>query len=399
MARRSPDAARRPPRPPAAGAPAPWQAFAVAAPGLEAVVAGELAALGFTGAVMVDGGVEFTADTAGIHRANLHLRAASRVLVRLAAFRATSFAELERRARGIPWERVLPRGAAVALRVTCRKSRLYHSDAVAERLLRDLGARRGAEAAAPRPDGEDDGGQAAQLFVVRLDRDVCTVSADSSGAHLHLRGYRRAISAAPLRETLAAAMVLASGWDGRSALVDPFCGSGTIPIEAAMIAARMAPGRNRSFRFMKWPGFDRRAWERCVRAARDAEDGTAGAVIVAGDRSQAAMRAAAGNAERAGVSRLLRLARADVRDLEPPSAEPGWLVSNPPYGIRLGDRRAARLLLAGLDEVLRARFRGWELALLVPRCVATGLTLPARELLRTTNGGLDVRLVGARVPG
>ena len=231
-------------------------AFAVAAPGLETFVAAELEGLRIRGANVLDGGVEFTATRRQLYEANLQLRTASRVLVRLAQFRALTFAELEKRARTIPWDTVLAPGKPVSLRVTCRKSRLYHSDAVAERIARDLAARFDSRATTT---SEEDGERVSnsQLIVVRFDHDRCTVSADSSGAHLHQRGYRTSVTQAPMRETLAAALIIASGWDRRSPLYDPFCGSGTIPIEAAMMAAGIAPGRSRSCWFVRMPGFVR----------------------------------------------------------------------------------------------------------------------------------------------
>src|SRR5688572_16506996 len=210
-----------------------FDAFAVAAPGLEPLVAAELTGLGIAGANVVDGGVEFNASQKALFEANLHLRTASRVLVRLARFRALTFAELEKRAKRVPWESVVPRKAQVVLRVTCKKSRLYHSGAVAERLERDLVERLGAVVGRTKSDDDsatDTPADEAQLIVVRFDHDHCTISADSSGAHQHLRGYRTSVTEAPMRETLAAALLLASGWDRRSPLVDPFCGSGTIPI-------------------------------------------------------------------------------------------------------------------------------------------------------------------------
>src|SRR4030095_10938323 len=162
-----------------------YEAFAVAAPGLEAIVAAELAELKVKDARVMEGGVEFTASQKALYEANLHLRAASRVLVRLARFRAVSFAELERNARKVHWERILNRGDSVALRVTCRKSRLYHSDAAAERIERDLAERMGPVALRPAPSDEGESPEpTAQLIVVRLDHDRCTISADSSGAHL-----------------------------------------------------------------------------------------------------------------------------------------------------------------------------------------------------------------------
>ena len=374
-------------------------AFAVAAPGLESLVAGELEALGINGARIVDGGVEFSATSRQLWEANLHLRTASRILVRLLKFRALTFAELEKKARGIPWDRVISRGQRVTLRVTCRKSRLYHSDAVAERLARDLKARVDADVGAPERDAEDADSTSdeSQLIIVRFDHDHCTVSADSSGAHLHQRGYRTAVTEAPVRETLAAALVLASGWDETSPLMDPFCGSGTIPIEAAMIAAKIAPGRNRQFRFMKWPKFEPSIWKQLLAAAKRREKRDAQPVILGSDRSAAAIRAATENAERAGVSGAVRFERVDALQVEP-VLPPGCLVSNPPYGVRLGDADEARTLLSQFGQRLRQLFGGWQLCLLAP---AKFERLPGIHLEsggQTTNGGLRVQVLTGVIP-
>src|SRR5574338_23347 len=217
----------------------PLSCFAVTAPGLDALTARELTALGLPVTDTEPGGVSFEADVDGLARANLWLRTASRVLVRVAEFHAHSFAELERHARKVPWDDFLAEGARPVFRVTSKKSKLYHQDAIAERLERWIGR-----------EASDDASE--QLFIVRVHRDRVTISADASGELLHKRGYRLEAGKAPLRETLAAAMLLAIGWDGSVPLVDPFAGSGTIPIEAALIALGMAPGAGRAFAMDRW---------------------------------------------------------------------------------------------------------------------------------------------------
>jgi putative N6-adenine-specific DNA methylase len=374
--------------------------FAVATPGLEQLVTAELADLHITDLQVVDGGVGFVATGRQLLEANLHLRTASRVLVRLAHFRALTFAELERRARRIPWERVLRQGQRVALRVTCRKSRLYHSDAVAERIGRDLQERLGATVTASARDESDPapGSAGTQLIIVRFDHDHCTVSADSSGAHLHERGYRTSVTEAPMRETLAAALIIASAWDRQSPLLDPFCGSGTIPIEAALMAAHIAPGRNRDFQFMNWPSHDPVEWERVRSAAIRREKREAIPVIMGSDRSASAIRAATENAERADVSAHIHFDRLDALRVEGP-ASPGWIVSNPPYGVRLGDSGESRRLVAQFGVRLRQSFGGWHLGLLATAQLQRTIGIPLETRLRTTNGGLRVQVLAGNIPG
>jgi putative N6-adenine-specific DNA methylase len=374
-------------------------------------VAAELERLGIA-SVMEAGGVAWSGSMESVARANLWLRSASRVIVRVAEFRARTFWELERHARKLPWEQFVGPGTAVRFRVTSRKSRLYHSDAVAQRLVDATVAQAGASSAnlphAPasargthgEEDGYDDAHDAArQLFIVRLVRDVCTISADTSGALLHRRGYRRAVAKAPLRETIAAAMLLGSDWPGTAPLIDPMCGSGTIPIEAALMARRIAPGLGREFAFGRWPAFDARVWTRLVEQARAAQLPVVPAPIQGSDRDAGAVSAARGNAERAGVVGNIQFDVRPVSAMEPPPGR-GWVVTNPPYGVRVGDAAAVRDLYAALGNVVRERCPGWILALLSPavaleRHVGVGL----RERFATVNGGIGVRLVTGEVAG
>ena len=366
------------------------ECFAVAAPGLEPLVAAELGALREVRSVTVGetepGGVSFRADRAGLYGANLHLRIASRVLVRIGAFHASAFHELERHAARLPWREFVASGRPVAFRVTSRKSRLYHQDAIAQRLLV-------AAAGVTVPEGD-----AGQEFVVRLFRDECTVSADASGELLHRRGYRLAAAKAPLRETLAAAMLAGSGWDGSAPLVDPMCGSGTIPIEAALLARRIPPGIARRFAFMDWPGFDESAWEQLVRQARERVLPRAPVPILGSDRDAGAVAASTANAERAGVAGDIEWRRAAISAIVPPPG-PGWIVTNPPYGVRVGERRPLRDLYAQLGNVARRCCPGWEVAFLAAHPDLerqTGLDPAVR--FTTENGGIRVRLVQGRVP-
>jgi putative N6-adenine-specific DNA methylase len=379
-----------------------FSAYAVAAPGLEPLVARELAALGLT-PNEEEGGVGFSGTLETIARANLWLRTASRVIVRVATFRAQAFHELERIARATPWERFVASGTAVRFRVTSRKSRLYHTDAIAQRLGDAVGHRLGAPVVvdeASTGDEEDEESARAQMFVVRVFRDVFTVSADSSGALLHQRGYRRAVAKAPMRETLAAAMLLASDWSGSTPLIDPLCGSGTIPIEAALMARRMAPGLGRSFAIEGWPSFDATIWER-IRddAGRLALPGS-GVVIKGSDRDAGAIEAATANAERASVAGDIEFSVRAVSAIDDcgPGTE-GLVATNPPYGIRVGEADRLRDLYARLGQVMRSRCPGWRLAMLSANArLEKELRLPLEARVRTRNGGIPVRVVIGRVP-
>lgn len=379
--------------------------FAVTPPGVEEITAAELRALGVAKPELTPGGVEFRGTQDDLFRANLELRTATRVLLRIGSFPARGFEPLRRRAARLPWERFLAEGDALALRVTCRKSRLYHSGAVAQRLREAIAERLGfAPPPQPAPDDPDAAepetrveALRSQLVLVRIEHDLCAVSVDASGEPLHRRGHRQSIGKAPLRETLAAALLLASGWDAESPLLDPFCGAGTIPIEAALLARRRAPGRARRFAFESWRDFDALRWAALL-AAADARSPAGSPRILASDRDAGAVAATRANAQRAGVEGDLEVSQRALSALEVP-AGPGWIVTNPPHGVRLSRRDDLRNLYARLGQVLRARCGGWQVALLSSgaRLVgAAGLALePQRELL---HGGLRLTLFTGRVP-
>ena len=382
--------------------------FAVAAPGLEPLVARELGLLGVAELRVEPGGVAWRGGLPELARANLWLRTASRVLARVGRFHARALGELERRAAHLPWERFLAPGRAVQIRVTSRKSRLYHQRAIAERVGRALEAVTGIPPEAGTGGDDTEIPEDRQLIVVRLLRDDCLVSADTSGTLLHRRGYRLATAKAPLRETLAAALLLAMGWDGRRPLVDPFSGSGTIAIEAALLARRIAPGLRRSFAFEQWPGSDAAVIEHARAEARRQVLEAAPAPIHASDHDPGAIRAARANAERAGVADDIAFACRSVAELAPLPG-PGLLVTHPPYGIRVGDRRRLTRPYAALGRTLRRTLAGWDSAVLAPVATpaavldalssASGLVF--REVMRTRHGGIAVRLLGAagRGPG
>jgi putative N6-adenine-specific DNA methylase len=382
-----------------------YNLFVVCAPGLESITARELDQLGMTARPScssdgdsannedLTGGVEYTGSLHDLYRANLHLRTASRVLVRLGAFHAAAFPELRRKASRLSWEEVLAPGQPVALRVTCHRSRLYHQGAVAQRIAEAIADRLGQSPPVRKwsESGNNDK-DPAQLILARLEDDQCTLSADSSGSLLHRRGYRLATAKAPLRETVAAGMLLASGWDTASPLLDPFCGSGTIPIEAALLAKKIPPGRDRRFAFMNWPNFDPGGWKALQSLSNDTPM-TPFPKLIASDRDPGGIRAAQANAERAGVADCIDFSCRSLSAVEPPLAA-GWVVTNPPYGVRVSARSDLRNLYAQIGKVLRSRCPGWDMAILCSSLTLlrhTGLTFDRRMDL--SNGGLKVKLM------
>lgn len=377
----------------------PLDLYSITAPGLEQITALELARLGIADVRCSRGGVAWRGTTHDVYRANLWLRTATRVLLRVASFHASSFAELERRAKHVPWGRFVRARDHVRFRVTCHKSALYHSDAVAERLMESAAASTGCAAVTDPEALEDHEGMSAeQLFVVRIDHDSVSLSVDSSGTLLHKRGYRQASAKAPMRETIAAAMLLSSGWEPNQPLLDPMCGSGTIPIEAALIARGIAPGLHREFRFERWPGFDRNAWADLRDKAMSAALGSVPVLIRAADRDSGAIAATTSNADRAGVSADLQIVQQPLSASAPDDVgQPGWIITNPPYGIRVGTD--VRDLYAKVGTLMRGSFRDWRLGILTAAPeLYRQLGLPLERMFETHNGGIPIRFMVGQAP-
>jgi len=372
--------------------------FAIAAPGFEPLVAKEMRALDISARVE-EGGVGFRGSLQTIARANLWLRTASRVIVRVAAFRAQAFHELERLGRAVPWERFVAPGSAVHFRVTTHRSRLYHTAAISQRLIEAVSHRLGTDVSSAGPAHDEDADSDAQLFVVRVEADRFVVSADSSGALLHLRGYRQALAKAPLRETIAAAILVEQGWTGATPLLDPMCGSGTIPIEGALIARRIAPGMHRRFRLLQWPELESSIWQRLLEHANDVAMPSAAHPIRGSDRDRGAIDAARANAERAGVAADIEWSVCAVSALEALPDGPGLVAVNPPYGVRIGEAEKLRDLYARFGAVLRQRFSGWQISMLsANQRLDAQMGIQFVERLRTRNGGIGVRLISSDIP-
>ncbi|AWK88117.1 THUMP domain-containing class I SAM-dependent RNA methyltransferase [Azospirillum thermophilum] len=340
-----------------------FEIFIVAAPGLEPVLCAEVQARGFTDPTPVKGGVTVRGGWPEVWRANLELRGATRVLVRIASFRALHLAQLDKRARKVAWGEVLRPDLPVRVEATCKASRIYHAGAAAQRIERAIREELGA------PVSDD----AAVSIKARIDDDLCTISVDSSGESLHKRNHKEAVNKAPMRETLASLFLRHCGYDGREPVVDPMCGSGTFVIEAAEIAAGLHPGRSRHFAFEQLATFDAAAWQRL----RTGGDGTVPSVRFYGsDRDAGAVAMSRANAERAGVAGWTDFRQHAISDLVPPDGPPGLVIVNPPYGSRIGDRKPLFALYGALGQTLLSRFGGWRVGLVTNEeslAKATGL--------------------------
>ncbi len=370
---------------------APLSLFASCAPGLEPLLASELAALGALSPRVVPGGVAMQGHRRLVYRVNLESGLASHVLVRVGAVEAERFDTLTRALGTLPWERFLLPGVGRAVRAAASKSRLHHSGALEERALRAIADRLGDGLADPDPEGVP--------IALRMVRDRATLSVDTSGVPLHRRGYRLAVSAAPLREDLARALLVASGWDATTPLVDPFCGAGTLAIEGIALARRLAPGRQRTFAFERTPLMHEPTWTDVRAQAEAAARGRAPAPVLASDRDPAALEATHANAARAGVADDLAACVATVSelDLAPVADAPtGLLVANPPYGHRLGNADALAPLYRTLGRRARELPPGWTVAVVTSERRLGMLVSPRlRAAFLTDSGGLRVRaLVG-----
>jgi len=312
--------------------------FATCAKGTEGALRRELARLRLPGVRGDRGGVFFEGELEAGMRACLHVRSAMRILLELARFPASSAEELYQGARSVRWQDWLTVRTTLAVEATVASSAIRHSgfaalkvkDAAVDALREALGAR-------PDVDPKDPDVR----VVLHLNRDQAALSLDLAGAPLHRRGYRAVTTEAPLKETLAAAVLLLGDVDPRLPFVDPMAGSGTLPIEHALSARRIAPGLSRAFGFQRWPAYrggPQSAWDRMKAEARAAVLPRAPAPITARDGHPRAVEALRRNAAQAGVLSDLEIGEADARDLVPASS-PGTLVTNPPYGARLGAGR------------------------------------------------------------
>ncbi len=359
---------------------APLEIFAVAAPGLAPALAAEIREAGFAGVEESPAGVTFRGGWPEIWRANLTLRGATRILARLAAFRAMHPAQLDKRAKKLPWRDWLRPDVPVRVEATCRKSRIYHAGAAAQRI-------EGALTAA----GILLSPEAELVLKVRIEDDLCTISIDTSGAALHKRGLKTELNRAPMRESLAALFLREAGFTGTEPLCDPMCGSGTFPIEAAEIATGLLPGRARSFAFEQLASFDPEAWAtlRQPPPLRDTPLRFTGS-----DRDQGAVAMSSANAERAGVAALTGFEHRSVSEATPPEGPPGLVIVNPPYGGRIGNKKALTGLYAAFGQRMKTVFPGWRIAVITADAAlarATGLPFGAPGPV-VDHGGTKIRL-------
>ena len=374
--------------------------FAVTAPGLETLCRSELQR--HTEAVAIKGiqkgGVAFEGRLHEIYTANLHCRTAHRFLMRVGEFKAETFDTLIQKTAAIPWELYLPSGAAIDVKVSAHRSRLYHSGAVAERVRQGIHQRMRAPAHTAAADQVDR--YRVQRIQARLSHDRCQLSIDSSGSNLHKRGLKIQGGKAPLRETLAAAVLMRIGYSGREVLCDPMCGSGTFAIEAALMAKQIPPGWFREFAFQDWPAFREGRWRHIRRSASPPKMDWPQPRILASDQNARAVRQLQATLTTHGLNDAARAAKCAFEALEGKSmsASGGIVVLNPPYGRRLGSRRAAEQIYTAISRHLQSHFKGWKTAVLAPnQRLARRLGFRARRYVMS-HGGQPVHVLVGKIP-
>lgn len=333
--------------------------IATAAMGVEALVAKEVRDLGYENAIVENGKVIFEADASAICRSNLWLRTADRVKVKVGEFKATTFDELFEKTKALPWGDFIPEDAEFPVIGKSVKSKLFSvSDcqaivkkAVVEKLKQHY----------RRTSWFDEKGPLFRIEVALL-KDVATLTIDTSGIGLHKRGYRADQGEAPLKETLAATLVLLTNWTADRPFVDPFCGSGTIPIEAALIGQNIAPGFNREFVSQDWGWIGSDKWDKAFQEAEDLAKYDQPLDIIGTDIDHKMVEIAKGNALEAGLSDVIQFKQMQVKDFTT-KKEYGVIVGNPPYGERLGEKKAVEEMYKEMGKAFAA-YDTWSIYML-----------------------------------
>lgn len=366
--------------------------FATCGRGIEPILADELRRLGAADVAPGRGGVRFAGDRALLYRANLWLRTAVRVLWPILEADVATPDELYDAVGTIDWAAWMTPEHTLAVDCNVRDSAITHSqyaarrvkDAICDQFVARCGRRPSVDVEAPMLG-----------FNLHIYRNHAVLSLDSSGDSLHKRGYRPIQTKAPLNEALAAALVLRTGWPGTTPFIDPMCGSGTLPIEAAWIALRRPPGLTRKrFGFMGWMDYDVAEWAELRDEARRGVGRTLPAVVTGSDVRGDAVSFAIDNARAAGIGHLLRFTKANVRDLTPPEGEPGVILCNPPYGERIGEEKDLFPLYRLLGEVFRTRCVGWQAWVFTGNArLADAIGLEPTESVPLFNGKIPCRLL------
>lgn len=363
------------------------QYFATVARGLEPIAAEELERLGAKDVRPDFTGVHFSGDTALLYRVNLWARTIFRVLVPLREFPCPDADRLYQEVQKIAWEQYLQPDNTLAVNATGSNRKLNHThftalqvkNALVDQQRRQFGQRSSIDT--QNPD---------LLINVHIDRDRCILSLDSSGTSLHRRGYRPAMGLAPIKETLAAALLHLAEWEPSLPFLDPLCGSGTLPLEASLNALNIAPGVFRDrFAFEKWRDFDETLWKQLLEDAENSRLSELKAPIIGSDRDSDILNQAQINAEHCGVVDQVKFTQTELTQLEAP-ADSGIIICNPPYGERLGDARELGEFYKLLGDVFKQRFKGWTAFILTGnKELAKRVGLKAARRIPIYNGSIS----------
>lgn len=341
--------------------------FAATAPGFESLCFNELKALGLPveNATAIPGGVELEGRLTDCYLANLHLRTANRILMRIDQFKASSFRQIEKKAAEIPWELYLPSKSSPQIHTTTKHCRLYHTAAISERLMKSISR----HAINDTDKGEQKKGilWEPKIFVRGVD-DQFTISIDSSGEHLYKRGLKIHPGTAPLRETTAAAALLLAGYRGAEPVIDPMCGTGTFSLEAALMAKKIPPGWFREFAFMGWPSFQQKKWEYLKQQCQTHFSSRQTPTIFASDKDPTACRRLAERLTENRLTDIIKVINQDFFEFLPRDLtdQTGLVAINPPYGRRLENRSKSDQLFMKICTRLKREYKGWKLILISP---------------------------------
>ena len=362
-----------------------FEIFLSTQPGLEALLLDEVIERGFQRPKSVGGGVSIWGDWNDVWRANLTLRGASKVLARIGEFRAFHLAQLDKRSRKFPWGNTLMPGHTIKVEVvTNRKSKIYHAGAAIERIERAIHEEFGANIATSMDEADI-------IIKTRIDDNNVRFSVDTSGAGLHKRGYKQAMGKAPLRETMAALALRGCGYNGTETVLDPMCGSGTFLIESAQISRNIMAGRSRNFAFERLASYDSKA----VQNLKDnwvTQDSSQ--KFYGSDRNVNVIGFSKDNAQRGDVANLCEFSPLPLSKIDRPEGPPGLVITNPPYGARIGKKKDLFALYGSFGDVMREKFEGWRVGMITSDMkLAEATKLP---WLNTgppiAHGGLKVRL-------
>jgi len=363
--------------------------FAVCPPGLKKLCHNEMLASGFLedNLKITRGGIEFKARLNTCMQFNLNLRSPSRILMRISHFKADSFGKLEKKLAAIDWILYLTQNCSLKFNVTAKKSRLYHSDAIAQRCEKIIIDQLKANITFTAKNRSN------QTIYIRAENNFFTISLDTTGDLLFKRGIKKKVTKAPLRENIAFAMLWWAGFSNKDILIDPMCGSGTFSLEAAMTKTNVPPGFFRAFAFESWPGFSPKTFAYMKKEAQKQFFGFADKQIFASDINDTALAALEQNISNHDFCNIIEASKKDFFTINPfaiSQGKKGVVMLNPPYGKRLEQEKDTRLFYQEIGKKLKSDFKGWRVGIILPSRESKSFLRLKLELKPVFHGGLDI---------